>query len=135
METNIYKQHDAAFSNVSAFVCLAKGNGMPEIRIALKFPKDGAGRLYAYVHVLGHEMVRAYAGGYGYDKRSAAVSYAFEKIAVKECKEFSGLQWYELGLVQDKKQFEALRNAFMNIGGLDWQDVLRGLGYTIHQAV
>jgi hypothetical protein len=76
--TNIYDQHRAAFSNVSAFVILKNGELIG--RVAIKFPRDGAGRLFAYVHILGFEMTRGYAGGGGYDKRSAAVSSAFAKI-------------------------------------------------------
>ena len=44
---NIYEQHEAAFGNVSAFV-IAK-DGKRVATIAFKFPRDGAGRLVAYV--------------------------------------------------------------------------------------
>ena len=70
--TDIYDQHAKAFAAVQAFVILDT-SGERVATVALKFPRDGAGRLYAYVHLIGVEMVRAHAGGYGYDKRSAAV--------------------------------------------------------------
>jgi hypothetical protein len=76
--SDIYEQHQAAFAQVSAFVIL---DGQERVAtVALKFPRDGAGRLYAYVHLFGVEMVRAHAGGYGYDKRSAAVAAAIAKV-------------------------------------------------------
>lgn len=78
--TCIYDQHRTAFANVGA--CVVLKNGELVARIALKFPRDGAGRLYAYVHWLGTPMVRGFAGGYGYDKRSAAVAAAVRKMTV-----------------------------------------------------
>ena len=75
---DIYDQHDAAFARVSAFVICRDGERVATV--ALKFPADGAGRLHAYVHWLGLPMVRGFAGGYGYDKRSAAVIEATGKI-------------------------------------------------------
>lgn len=43
----IYEQHEKAFTSVQAFV-IAK-NGERVATIAFKFPRDGAGRLYAYI--------------------------------------------------------------------------------------
>lgn len=74
----IYDQHRAAFSNVSAYVITLDGEKVATI--AIKFPRDGAGRLYAYVHWFGADMVRGFAGGYGYDKRTAAVQNAIAKL-------------------------------------------------------
>lgn len=78
--TDIYEQHDKAFASVSAYVVLKDGNKVATI--ALKFPRDGAGRLYSYVHWIGSPMVRGFAVGYGYDKRSAAVSMAIRHMTV-----------------------------------------------------
>lgn len=66
---DIYDRHKAAFASVEAFVILHNGERVASI--AFKFPRDGAGRLYAYVHRYGLEMVRGFAAGGGYDKRSA----------------------------------------------------------------
>jgi len=130
----IYDHHDAAFSNVSAYVITKGANSV--MKINLKFPKDGAGRLYAYAHFYGVPMVRAFAGGYGYDKKSAAVSHAIEKIVQEpDDSGFVGKQWYEIARKAEKEQISELQNAFKNIGGKDWQDVLRDLGYTVLQAV
>ncbi len=81
--TDIYDQHKAAFANVSAYVVTKQmSNGGTFIaRIAFKYPRNGAGRLYAYVHALGTQMVRGYASGGGYDKHSAAVHVATRRIA------------------------------------------------------
>lgn len=76
---DIYAQHAAAFASVSAFVILNR-TGEHVATVALKFPRDGAGRLYAYVHWTGVEMKRGHANGYGYDKLSAAVADAARRI-------------------------------------------------------
>lgn len=114
--TNIYDQHTAAFKNVSAYVILKDGERVATI--AFKFPADGAGRLYAYVHWFGIPMVRGFANGYGYDKKSAAVEDAVDKLP-----EFgSG------GHLEFKK-------ALSNIGGNSWENSLRDAGFTVFQAV
>lgn len=74
----IYAQHDAAFARVSAYVVMYQGEKVATI--AFKHPADGAGRLYAYVHWLGLEMVRGHANGYGYDKKTAACASAAGKM-------------------------------------------------------
>ena len=79
MPTDIYEQHRAAFANVSAYVVVRDGQRVATV--AFKYPRDGAGRLWAYVHWLGTEMVRGYASGGGYDKHSAACAAAAGKIA------------------------------------------------------
>lgn len=132
--TKIYDQHNAAFQHVSAFAIVKDGD--LKMKIAFKFPKDGAGRLWCYVHFLGVPMVRAYAGGYGYDKRSAAVSYAVEKIAQEpDDPKLAEYQWYQMARLAEKEQIDALQLAFKNIGGKDWQNVLRDLGYSVFQSV
>lgn len=76
--TDIYDLHDKAFARVSAYVILRSGEKVATV--AIKHPADGAGRLYAYVHWLGVPMVRGFAGGYGYDKRSAACADAAKRL-------------------------------------------------------
>lgn len=126
--TEIYDQHDDAFKYVSAFAILQDGNHVANVSI--KYPKDGAGRLYAYVHFLGHEMARNLAGGYGYDKRTPAVAGAAAKI-----------QPYEVDDKTEKWQTErnenlyAFKAAFDNIGGKDWTDALRDAGFTVCNVV
>lgn len=134
--TNIYDLHDKAFLHVSAFVICKKGERVASL--AFKFPKDGAGRLWCYIHIFGLEMARGYASGYGYDKRSAAVGAAIEAIKPYAgetvfSKEFP-LHRLDNGEQLDAKMFE-LKKAFAKIGGKDWKDVFRDLGYDVYQAV
>lgn len=132
--SDIYKQHEAAFSNVSAYVIMKDGERVATI--AFKFPRDGAGRLYAYVHFIGVPMVRAYAGGYGYDKRSAAVTYAAERITQPPLGEYvAGKQWAEIAHIAERERMDAFKAAFVGIGGKDWTDALRDAGFTVLQSV
>lgn len=108
--TNTHELHNKAFSSVSAFVVCKDNERVATI--AFKFPKDDAGRLWCYFHFIGEPMVRAYAGGYGYDKKSAAVESAVEKLPDNE--------------------FKA---ALSNIGGNTWDRALREAGFTVLQAV
>lgn len=120
--TNIYDQHRAAFSNVSAYVVTDKlGNRVASI--AFKYPRDGAGRLYAYLHVFGATMVRGYAGGGGYDKHSAAVLSACSKIKIADYGDF--------------EQFRANAQAFKQLVdcGYGWDRQLTDAGFTVLQAV
>jgi hypothetical protein len=120
--TDIYKQHDAAFARTAAYVIAKDGERVGTI--AFKYPQDGAGRLWVYVHYFGHTMARGYAGGYGYDKASAAVQDAVEKC-IKENK---------------KEQQDAGAESFygplaaMN-GGIEWADTLRTAGFQVWKAV
>lgn len=131
--TKIYEQHAQAFSNVSAY--LATNASGQELKISFKYPKDGAGRLWVYFHYVGLEMVRDYAGGYGYDKASAAINGAIEKITVIDDPSFSGQQWYEMSRVAYRENVKALQDAFKNIGGKDWKDVLRDNGYKVYSII
>lgn len=121
--TKIYTQHDAAFNRVSAYVILR--NGEHVAKVAFKFPADGAGRLYAYVHWFGIEMVRGYANGYGYDKKSAAVEDAISAAAKRIISS------------PEKHSFSYLEfcRALTNIGGNNWDRALVDAGFTVIQAI
>jgi hypothetical protein len=134
MKKDIYRQHEAAFGNVTAYVIMREGERVATV--ALKFPKDGAGRLWAYVHFLGVPMVRDYAGGYGYDKRSAAVTHATGKIKQEPLGEYTtGQDWAEKAHIAEKERLQHFTTALSDIGGKDWTDSLRDAGYTVLQAV
>jgi hypothetical protein len=134
MKKDIYLQHAAAFGNVSAYVIMREGERVATV--AFKFPKDGAGRLWAYMHFLGVPMVRHYAGGYGYDKRSAAVTYAAGKIKQDPLGEYTaGQEWAEKVHIAEKERMEHFIAALSDTGGKDWKDALRDAGYTVLQAV
>lgn len=116
--TTIYDQHDKAFSRVSAFVIVDQGKRVATV--ALHFPADGAGRLWAYVHWLGLPMVRGYAGGYGYDKRTAAVASAAAKIHPSPT------------ACERQAAFQAACRAD---SGYDWTRELEKAGFQVWQAV
>lgn len=132
---DIYDLHKRAFPNVAAYVIL---HGSEKVAtIAFKYPRDGAGRLYAYVHWLGVEMVRGFAGGYGYDKHSAACANAVSrgKIAqnVKAYAErvgahyATGRPWFE--------QVQAFETALRKDDGQYWNRNLELAGFTVLQAI
>ncbi|KDR90955.1 hypothetical protein L905_24035 [Agrobacterium sp. TS43] len=121
----IYDQFDKAFNRVSAYVILDK-SGECVAKVAFKFPADGAGRLYAYVHWLGVPMVRGFAGGYGYDKRSAAVASAANQLYGKDDK-----------LLHDNGNplYHAFAYAIVRDSGEYWDTRLRDAGFDVIQAV
>lgn len=115
--TDIYQQHRAAFAAVSAYVILHRGERVATV--AFKYPRDGAGRLYAYVHWLGSPMVRGFAGGGGYDKHSAACAAAVRKMAVPGASPASDA--FVIAMNVDR--------------GYGWDDELRRAGFDVLQAV
>lgn len=128
MKNKIYDQHDAAFKNVSAFIVMKGGERVATI--AFKFPRDGAGRLYCYFHVIGLPMVRGMAGGYGYDKRSAAVADAAVKQVQVKLESWQTPGGYEKQYTHAHAMTFALKN-----DGKDWTDALCEAGFIVLQAV
>jgi hypothetical protein len=127
--SDIYKQHESAFRHVSAYVVMKDGER--EATIAFKFPRDGAGRLYCYLHVLGLPMVRGMAGGYGYDKRSAALADAAKKADLVKLASWQSAEGYEAQRLTATK----LRAAVEKRDGREWSDNLRDAGFAVLQAV
>jgi hypothetical protein len=121
--TDVYDQHRASFPHVSAFVVMHGSRHVGSI--AFKFPRDGAGRLYAYVHWFGVPMVRGYAGGYGYDKKSAACSSAARKMPEHLPEGYDGA-----GDVYGR-----FVDALGRDGGQEWHNHLRKAGFDVLQAV
>lgn len=117
----IYAQHSAAFRNVAAYVIMRGSERVATI--AFKFPKDGAGRLYAYVHWIGEPMVRGFAAGGGYDKRSAACAAAIRKIDPNQRPRSENQEcvWFMQALAQNT--------------GKEWHNCLRDAGFEVFQAV
>jgi len=119
----IYDQHRAAFNQVSAYVVM---HGTARVAtVAIKYPRDGAGRLYAYVHWLGVPMVRGFAGGGGYDKRTAACASAARKLPEN----------LPEGYDAAADAYAAFLSVMRADGGLDWNTALTGAGFTVLQAV
>lgn len=117
---DIYDQHKAAFASVSAHVILK--DGVRVATVAFKYPRDGAGRLYAYVHVFGRAMVRGFASGGGYDKHSAACASAASHIRISS----------EL---PDAPGAMLCRDVLFNDDGMRWDNRLERAGFTVLQAV
>jgi len=105
--TTIYELHDKAFQHVRAYALVHKGQHVG--LISFKYPNDGAGRLWCYVHLFGLTMARGYAGGYGYDKTSAAAFAAVQNIPT------------DSGQPLASKLAIALRKAVKGEGS-DWKD-------------
>lgn len=119
--TDIYRQHDAAFANVNAYVLLSAGQPVATVAV-----KRGAS-VTAYVHVKGLEMVRARAGGGGYDRESAAVADAIRKVTAKP----SGKpeEWAVAHVLSQ------LREAARDMDARHWQHAVEAAGYRVVQAV
>ena len=132
---SIYDQHDDAFARVSAYVVSESGKRVATI--AFKFPKDGAGRLWAYVHWLGTEMVRGYVGGYGYDKQSADVESAVARLYDKQSAavESAVARLAAFPTEESPARLEAFQAALSNCGGYGWGQRLRDAGFDVWQAV
>ena len=126
--STIYDQHDKHFAHVSAYVIAKDGERVATV--ALRYPKDGAGRLHAYVHWLGAPMSHGWAGGYGYDKGSAAVADAVRRLPAV-CK---GLDPDRTSALTDDAA-KAFLAACAAGAGTYWYDALHHVGFTVWQAV
>lgn len=126
--TNIYDLHDKAFALVSAYAVLKDGEHVASIKF--KYPRDGSGRLWVYVHWIGVPMVRGYAGGYGYDKRTAALSSASRPLADL----FNGPD-YASGKPDILSAREKFLNAIAVNGGEYWDALLDRAGFDVIQVV
>jgi hypothetical protein len=123
MSKSIYEQHDAAFSAVSAYV-IAK-NGQVVARISIK----RGSAVTAYVHWLGLEMQRATAGGGGYDRTSAAIISAAEKIRLSIPAD-SPTQF-----LREAEAAQGFKDALSHDDGNHWDWHLREAGFDVWQAV
>ncbi len=130
MPANIYDQHRASFAHVSAYVIARNGKQIGTI--AFKFPRDGAGRLLAYVHFIGIPMVRGYAGGYGYDKQSAACANAAQKMKLANGVWPDGTPHFS---PEEEAVYDAFKAAIVRDGGKEWHNCLRDAGFSVWGAV
>ena len=129
--TDIYDQHRAAFARFSAFVILKDGARVATV--AFKFPADGAGRLYCYWHVLGMPMARGFAGGGGYDKRSAAAESAVASIKPMADFATSDPTWPDY-MARINGHSAAFKAAIGANDGRDWTRRIEDAGYVVLQA-
>lgn len=118
-----WNKFDTVFAQVSSFVILDAESKNVVAKIALKYPKDGAGRLSCYMHIIGTEVQIGTASGYGYDKRTAAIISAADNC-FKHCDKFTLQQLKFINrLLEDEAQ-----------GG--WQEVINEKnGFIVIQAI
>ena len=80
--SKFWEQYDRAFGNAQVQGYALIKDGEPIGSVAIKYPKDGAGKLQVFVWIVdGKEDAiteKGWASGYGYDKTSAAVQSALE---------------------------------------------------------
>ncbi len=125
--SKIYDLHSAAFAQVSAYIILKDGEKVATV--AFKYPKDGAGRLWCYLHVVGLKMVRGYAGGYGYDKTSAAFDDAAKAQTKVEKAEHQREDVYKKLINESEYIYGCLEDSH------DWTYCLQNAGYIVIKAV
>jgi len=77
MTTSVYDKHSKHFAQVSAYVII-DNEGNQKGTMSVKYPKDGMGKLYLYLHLHGSQMVQVSVSGWGFDKLSVAVQKAAE---------------------------------------------------------
>jgi hypothetical protein len=111
---NAVQRMEKRTARVTAFIIMhgAEYSG----RVVISYPQDGAGRLYAIAWLPGQNSTptirhHGSAGGYGYDKATAAMG---------------GAGYYH----QVAKEWRALDD-----GGYDWRAQLIQAGYQVIQAV
>lgn len=75
--TTVYDKFDKHFAQTSAWV-IVNEQGEQVGKMVAKYPKDGMGKLYLYLHLHGSEMVQVSVSGCGFDKLSVAVQKAAE---------------------------------------------------------
>lgn len=75
--TTVYDKFDKHFAQVSAWV-IVNEQGEQVGKMAAKYPNDGMGKLYLYLHLHGSEMVQVSVSGCGFDKLSVAIQKAAE---------------------------------------------------------
>lgn len=120
----IYEQHDKHFSHVAAYVFIKDNQ---QLNVSFKFPKDGAGRLYCYIHLIGSEMARGFADGYGYDKKSAAFCDAVRNLP--EYEPYNNDVYFINIAKEYNEKINYLKQVFNDIGGRDWPDILKKEGW------
>ena len=111
--SDVYEQHSATFRNVSAYVIMRGADRVANIAF-----KHGV-TCIAYVHWIGSEMIRATAGGGGYDRESAACATA-TKQAVRNGMSAEAMPFWR---------------ALQKDGGSHWNRELERAGFTVWQAV
>lgn len=82
---SIYDKHNKHFELVSAYA-IVNNKGEHVGLMSCKYPKDGMGKLYVYLHLFGSLMKVESASGCGYDKLGTAL-YKHSKNYMKDNKD------------------------------------------------
>lgn len=72
LKSNVYDQNAKHFSLVQAYA-IVNDKGEHVGLLNCKYPKDGMGKLYVYLHLFGYTMKVVSVSGCGYDKLGAAL--------------------------------------------------------------
>lgn len=118
--SDIYAIHQKAFSGVAAWVILDDAEQLVA-RVAFTYGKSGL-RTTCYFHILGEQMQRAFANGGGYDKASAAASFAAARIAKATPK-------------SDKAHIIGAMATALKDDGNSWDRALSAAGFRVIQAL
>lgn len=123
MVSDIYTQHETAFKNIAAFVvCNNKGERVATI--AFKF----GNAVTCYLHIIGLTMTKGRANGGGYDRKSAAIHHAMQKVGCGSMESKEAARYDDI--------VAALREALARGNGpSSWDSALREAGYNVFQAV
>ena len=128
MSTSNWTKFDKAFSQVSSFIVLDKDTKELVAKIALKYPKDGAGRLSCYMHIIGNEVQIGTASGYGYDKRTSSIINASDKLV-----NFKDNIVWETYTKKERQFLDLLQSDKAHSG---WQEVINeSNGFIVIQAI
>ena len=109
---SIYDKHDAAFRGISAAVIVQNGERVGTVA----FKRARSGGVTAFVHWHGEPMVSGHAGGYGYDKQTAACADAARRMPAGT-------------------DSEAFREALMVDDGRHWYTALEAAGFNVWWAI
>lgn len=113
-ETKTYERFDRAFKRQTAYAILRAGK--PVGRIALKYGASAQ----AYVQLWGADMQAGQATGYGYDKQSAAVESAVEKLRLSD-------RWE----AAEREALGELQEGFAAANGERWTTIFEQAGYVL----
>jgi len=128
--TAVYNWSARAFRGVRAWVIVEKYSGKHIANVSMKYPQDGSGRLYVYLHIIGLDMVRGSAAGAGYDKGSAAMERAAEAVKAPAPELIANERYCTID-----RHRRTIADTMAKNGGWAWQDRIEAAGYAVFQAV
>lgn len=116
---DVHERFDTATTNIGAYTVHLGGRYIG--RLVFKFPREGAGRVHCFAQVWGLAMERGWAGGGGYDKRSAAARSAVKSITVEDGAD-----------PEATKHLKVWQEQLAGYDGDTWNAALERAGYQVH---